>query len=126
MPEWKTDEYRWFDGCESECTSDFLKNVWTVGPDGWSEKVPDHFNRQSGTWSELWFNKKMDNDALMKCWKEWFETFYSLIRVTRDPSGFSLYFQLFSSKNPILKPVIELKTLPSEYFDVAKIITGRR
>ena len=74
VPEWNTDEYRWNGGCQSECTSDFLKNVWTVGPDGWSEKIPDHFNRQIGWHNRAMFKEQMNNDALMKCYKEWFET----------------------------------------------------
>ena len=74
VPEWKTDEYRWNGGCQSECTSDFLKNVWTVGPDGWPEKIPDHFNRQIGWHNRAMFKEQMNNDALMKCYKEWFET----------------------------------------------------
>ena len=80
MPEWNTDEYRWFGGCQSECTSDFLKNVWTVGPDGWPDKVPDHFNKQIG-WrpNNAFFKEQMNDDALMKCWKEWFQTLYSFL-----------------------------------------------
>ena len=72
VPLWNTDEY---EGCKrpGECTSDFLRNVWNVGPGGWPEKVPDAFNRQIRISQDtMWFKNQINDSGLMKCYKEWF------------------------------------------------------